>query len=171
MEREIMLSTMIKTTVTAILLTSAVASFAGDLTVSKNVTVNASPATTWKMIGNFNHLDVWHPVVVDSKLLQGNGQTAGAERLLTLGNGATITEDLISLNNGAKSYTYKIVKSPLPIANYVSTISVSPAADGKATVTWSSSFDANGATDEEAVNTISGIYDAGLNRLAKHFNQ
>jgi mxaD protein len=166
-----MLSTMLKTTVTAILLTSAVASFAGDLTVSKNVTVNASPETTWKMIGNFNHLDVWHPVVVASKLLQGNGQTAGAERLLTLGNGATITEDLVSLNNGAKSYTYKIVKSPLPIADYVSTIRVSPAADGKATVTWSSTFDANGASDEEAINTISGIYDAGLNSLDKHFNK
>ncbi len=169
--REIMLSTMIKTTVTAVLLTSAVASFAGDLTVSKNITVNASPETTWKMIGNFNHLDVWHPVVVASKLLQGNGQTAGAERLLTLGNGATITEDLLSLNNGAKSYTYKIVESPLPIANYVSTISVSSAADGKSTVTWSSSFDAKGVENKKAVDTIAGIYDAGLNNLDKHFNK
>jgi mxaD protein len=166
-----MLSTMIKTTVSVVLLTSAISSFAGDLTVSKNVTVNASPETTWKMIGDFNHLDVWHPVVVASKLTSGDSQSAGAIRLLTLGNGATITEKLVSNNNALRSYTYAITASPLPIADYVSTITVSPAADGKSTVTWSSSFDASGASDEEAINTISGIYDAGLNSLDKHFNQ
>ncbi|MFW5425944.1 MAG: SRPBCC family protein [Methylophagaceae bacterium] len=166
-----MLSTMIKTTVSIVLLTSAMTSFAGGLTVSKNVTVNASPETTWKMIGDFNHLDVWHPVVVASKLTQGNSQSAGAVRLLTLGNGATITEKLVSNNNALRSYTYAITASPLPIADYVSTITVSPAADGKSTVTWSSSFDASGVADEEAINTISGIYDAGLGSLDKHFNK
>ncbi|PHS68661.1 MAG: MxaD family protein [Methylophaga sp.] len=166
-----MLHTIIKTTVSALLFTAAMASFAGNLNVSKEVTVNASPETTWKMIGDFNHLDVWHPVVVASQLTQGNSQSAGAVRLLTLGNGATITETLVSNNNALRSYTYAITQSPLPIADYVSTITVSAAADGKSTVTWSSSFDASGATDEEAINTISGIYDAGLNSLDKHFNK
>jgi len=162
---------MIKTTLSVVLLTSAMASFAGGLTVSKNVTVNASPETTWKMIGDFNHLDVWHPVVVASKLMSGDSQSVGAIRLLTLGDGATITEELLANNNALRSYTYAITVSPLPIADYVSTITVSPAEDGKTTVTWSSSFDASGATDEEAIKTISGIYDAGLNSLDKHFNQ
>ncbi len=165
-----MLQTIIKTTVSVVLLTSAMASFAGNLTVSKEITVNASPETTWKMVGDFNHLDVWHPVVVDSKITRGNARAVGAIRLLTLGNGAQITEKLVSNKHGEKSYTYEITESPLPIADYVSTITVSAAEDGKSTVTWSSSFDANGATDEEAVNTIAGIYDAGLNNLDKHFN-
>lgn len=165
-----MLSTMIKTTVSAVLLTSAMASFAGGLTVSKNVTVNASPETTWKMVGDFNHLDVWHPVVVASQLTQGDSQAVGAMRLLTLGNGATITEKLVANDNAHKSYTYAITESPLPVSDYVSTISISAGEKGKTIVTWSSSFDANGATDEEAINTIAGIYDAGLNNLDKHFN-
>lgn len=166
-----MLSTMIKTTVSVVLLSSAISSFAGGLTVSKNVTVNASPETTWKMIGDFNHLDVWHPVVIASKLIQGDSQSAGAVRLLTLGNGATITEQLESNNNALRSYTYAITASPLPVADYVSTITVSPAVDGKSTVTWSSSFDANGVEDAAAIKTISGIYDAGLGNLDKHFNK
>ncbi|RKZ94957.1 MAG: SRPBCC family protein [Gammaproteobacteria bacterium] len=166
-----MLSTMIKTAVSVVLLTSAMASFAGHLTVSKEVTVNASPETTWKMIGDFNHLDVWHPVVVESQLKQGDSQSAGAVRLLTLGNGATITEKLVSNNNALRTYTYAITESPLPVSDYVSTITVSAAEGGKSTVTWSSSFDANGASDEEAESTISGIYDAGLNNLDKYFNQ
>lgn len=167
-----MLHTIIKTTVSAVLLTAVMASFAGDLTVSKRVTVNASPATTWKMIGDFNHLDVWHPVVIDSKLTSGNSQKAGAMRLLTLGNGANIAEKLVSNDNASRSYTYAITKSPLPVADYVSTITVLAAADGKSIVIWDSSFNAaSGASDEEAINTIAGIYDAGLNNLDKHFNK
>ena len=165
-----MLSTMIKTAVSVALLTSAMASFAGNLTVSKEITVNASSETTWKMVGDFNHLDVWHPVVVASQLTQGNSQSVGSVRLLTLGNGATITEKLVANDNAHKSYTYAITESPLPVSDYVSTISVSAGEEGKTIVTWSSSFDANGATDEEAINTIAGIYDAGLNNLDKHFN-
>ncbi|MDQ6994119.1 MAG: SRPBCC family protein [Mariprofundaceae bacterium] len=163
-----MLKTIIKTTLSAALLATAMTSFAGSLNVSKEVTVNASPDTTWKMIGDFNHLDVWHPVVVSSKLTHGKTNDT---RLLTLGNGATITEKQVSRNAAERSYTYAIVESPLPVADYVSTISVSPAADGKSTVTWSSSFDANGVSDEDAVNAITGIYDAGLNNLDKHFNK
>lgn len=163
-----MLKTLIKTTVSAALLATAMTSFAGNLNVSKDVTVNASPDTTWKMIGDFNHLDVWHPVVISSELTHDKTNNV---RLLTLANGATITEKEVSRDDAKRSYTYAIVESPLPIANYVSTISVSPTADGKSTVTWRSSFDADGVTDEEAINTITGIYDAGLNNLDKHFNK
>lgn len=163
-----MLNTLIKTTLSAALLATAMTSFAGDLNVSKEVTVNASPDTTWKMIGDFNHLDVWHPVVVGSELTHGKSNNM---RLLTLGNGATITEKQVSRNDADRSYTYAIVESPLPVADYVSTISVTAAADGKSTVTWSSSFDAKDASDEDAVNAIAGIYDAGLNNLDKHFNK
>lgn len=163
-----MLKTIIKTTLSVALLATAMTSFAGSLNVSKEVTVNASPDTTWKMIGDFNHLDVWHPVVIGSELTHGK---ANDTRLLTLGNGATITEKQVSRNDAERTYTYAIVESPLPVADYVSTISVAPAADGKSTVTWRSSFDAKDASDEDAVNAITGIYDAGLNNLDKHFNK
>jgi len=152
------------------LLAFATSAYASCLKVSKETTVNASPDTAWKMIGDFNHLDVWHPVVVDSKLV-GDTKGVGAVRVLTLGNGASITEKLLSHDDGAHHYSYAITESPLPVANYESTISITPAADGKSVVKWTSSFNAKGASDEEAVKTITGIYDAGLNNLNKHFNQ
>jgi len=154
----------------AVLLAVSMTSFAGALEVKKEITVNASPETTWKMIGDFNHLDVWHPVVVASELTSGSNETAGAVRVLTLGNGAAITEKLLSHNNSTNSYSYAITESPLPVSGYVSEISVSATEDGKSVVRWTSSFDAKkGFADEEAVNTISGVYDAGLTSLQKHF--
>jgi len=166
-----MLKTTLKTMATVALMTASITSFAGHLSVSKEVTVNASPDTTWKMIGDFNHLDVWHPVVVASKIVKGHDNKKGAERLLTLGNGANITEKLVDRSDKSQSYTYQIVKSPLPVSGYESTISVKSGMDGKSIVSWTSSFDAAGASDKEAVDTISGIYDAGLNNLDKHFNK
>lgn len=160
--------TTLKTLLSIGLLTLATTGCAGNLNVSKETTLNASPATAWKMVGDFNHLDVWHPVVVGSELV-GDATGVGAVRVLTLGNGASITEKLTA--QSANSYSYAITESPLPLENYESTITVLPAADGKSIVKWTSTFDANGATDEEATNTISGIYDAGLGNLEKHFNQ
>jgi mxaD protein len=137
----------------------------GSLNTSRETTLNATPATVWKMIGGFNHLDVWHPVVVASDL---NGK--GDVRVLTLGDGAKITEKLLSHDDAKMNYAYAITESPLPVKDYVSTISVMPAEGNKSVVIWSSSFNANGAEDAQAVETISGIYEAGLNNLVKHFN-
>lgn len=162
------LVTKTKMIASAVLLTASMASFAGALEVKKEITVNASPETTWKMIGDFNHLDVWHPVVVASKLTSGSNEIAGAVRVLTLGNGAWITEKLLSHNDN--SYSYAITESPLPVSGYVSEISVSATEDGKSIVRWTSSFDAKkGFADEEAINSISGVYDAGLTSLQRHF--
>lgn len=162
-------STGLTTLVSTLLLSASLTVSAGDLTVSKEIVVNASPETTWKMIGNFNHLDVWHPVVVGSKLTQGKADTAGAIRVLTLGNGASITEKLLSHSNANNSYSYAITESPLPVSDYVSMIEVSAADGGKSVVKWSSSFDAKNASDKEAMDTIAGVYDAGLASIKSNF--
>lgn len=143
---------------------------AGNLSVTKEVSLNAAPDTVWKMVGGFNELDMWHPVVVNSQL-DGEGMKPGDIRVLTLGNGAKITEKLVVHSNSKKTYTYAITESPLPVMDYVSTITVTKGDDGKSIVEWKSTFNANNAPDEKAVETIAGVYDAGLNNLAKHFNQ
>ena len=145
------------------------ASFSAQLTASKEMAVNASPETVWKMIGDFNHLDVWHPLVTASELTSRSSDEIGAIRVLTLGNGATITEKLVANDDTSHTYSYAITESPLPVADYVGTIRVSEGMDGKAVVTWSSVFDAHNATNDEAINSTLGIYDAGLSNLVKHF--
>ncbi len=142
----------------------------GNLSVTKEVSLNASPNTVWKMIGGFNELDVWHPVVVDSILKSGDGIKPGDIRVLSLGNGAKITEKLVVYSDARKTYTYAITESPLPVMDYVSTISVTESDSGMSKVEWSSTFNANNAADEKAIEAITGVYDAGLSNLAKHFN-
>ena len=127
----------------------------GGLKVEQSMELNTNPETVWKMIGDFNHLDVWHPVVVGSSV-SGNNNAPGAIRILTLADGANITEKLVAHSTSDKTYTYAITESPLPISDYVSTISISSAANGKSLVTWSSSFNANGVDDSKAQEIITG---------------
>lgn len=142
---------------------------AESLQVSKDITVNAQAATVWKMIGNFNGLDVWHPVVIGSEITSGKNDELGSVRKLTLGNGATISEKLLAYSGDGKQYRYQILESPLPVQNYVSSLTVSDAGEGKTKITWQSTFQAKGVADEEAVQAITGVYDAGLNHVQAIF--
>ena len=143
---------------------------AGALSVTREATLDAAPATAWKLIGNFQGLDVWHPAVAGS-VGKGSGTAAGATRVLSLAGGGTINEKLVAYSAVKRSLTYAITKSPLPVKSYVSTMTVSPTADGKSLVNWTSTFDANGADDAKAKEVIGGIYDAGLGKATAIFKK
>lgn len=160
----------LKLTAAGLLLATGSCFAAGALSVEREVTVDNSSATVWKLVGNFNALDVWHPAVIKSEL-NGNGTKVGTRRLLTLGDGATILESLLSYSAAKNSYSYAILKSPLPVANYKSTITLTPVDEGHTLMKWSSTFDANGASDEQATAVIGGIYDAGMAKVVANFKK
>src|SRR4051812_36007884 len=143
---------------------------AGNLTASREAIVARPPATVWKLVGDFNALDVWLPPVRASSYT-GNANQAGAVRVLDLGNNASVTEKLLAFSGTEHRYSYAFLSSPLPVANYVATIELSAAGEGKTRVKWSSTFDAAGATDEQAKAAILGIYDAGLGKLSSIFRE
>jgi mxaD protein len=152
----------------ASLMAAATGFAAGNLTVSREAIVERPPATVWKLIGNFNALDVWLPPVMNSSYT-GEATEPGAIRVLDLGNNARVTEKLLAYSSADHHYSYAFVSSPLPVKNYVATIELTAAGEGKTKVRWSSSFDAAGAPDEQAKQAILGIYDAGLAKLSSIF--
>lgn len=129
-----------------------------------NTKLNVSADEAWRLIGGFNTLPDWHPAVEKSELTE-EGQT----RTLSLAGGGTIVEKLEKMDDGSRTYTYSIVDSPLPVANYSATIKVSGEGDD-CTIEWSGEFDPVGAEDE-AVDVIRGIYQAGLDNLNKMFGR
>ena len=95
------------------------------LEVHKSATVAGTPEAVWEKIGAFCGINDWHPAVEACDLSEEGGATY---QTLTLPDGATIKEKLVE--ETATSYTYEIVESPLPVANYNSTISVTADGDG-----------------------------------------
>jgi len=150
-------------TAAALVAIAAFGSSAMALDVKKSLDVAAAPDVVWKAIGDFCGIGSWHPAVEKCELQQKDGKTF---RLLSLKGGGTILEEQSAWDDGAHSYGYTIVESPLPVANYASTLSVA-ANGGGSTITWVGKFDAKDAPDEKAMEVIGGIYDAGLAGIAE----
>jgi hypothetical protein len=134
--------------------------------VNMQTTVEASPEDVWKVIGGFNTLPDWHPLVQKSELERG-----GVMRRLSLFGGGSIVERLEHFSNNDRVYTYSIIDAPLPVRNYVASIRVRDAGGGKGSIIeWSSEFEiATGATETDAVKSIEGIYQSGFDNLKKLF--
>ncbi len=156
----------IKYILLAIFITGAfVTSYGGEVNVQEEIRIRMTPAAAWAIVGGFQSLDRWHPAAISSEST-GTGLDKGDIRILTLGDNSTVIEVLENYDNDSMTYSYKIIDSPLPIANYVSQIQVKEyGRRGKAKVIWSSSFDAVGVSDEEAAEIMSGVYVAGLEYL------
>jgi hypothetical protein len=112
----------------------------------------------WARIGDFHGLATWHPGVGASAPLDD-----GAARELTLADGgATIKET--RLEEGPRSYTYRIDEAPLPVAGYTATMGVESDGEGSLVI-WTAEFEPTGASEEEAVAVIAGIFESGLDAL------
>ena len=133
--------------------------------ISMSTKVGVSAEKVWELIGGFGALADWHPAVAKSELEEEDGATM---RTLHLVGGGIIRERLERSDDEARTYTYSIVESPLPVANYSATIRVSGEGDD-CTVEWSSDFNSQGAPENDAVNAIQGIYQAGFDSLQKIF--
>ena len=85
---------------------------------------------------------------------------------MTLNDGGTINEELLSWNEDMMTFSYKIFESVLPVSDYEATLTVEATSNTSSKIIWSASFNAGkGADDQTARDTISGIFDAGLENL------
>jgi len=130
--------------------------------VAMSTKLNVSADEAWKLIGGFNALPDWHPAVEKSELTE-----EGQVRTLSLAGGGNIVEKLETANDAGRTYTYSIVDSPLPIANYMATITVRETDEGTV-MDWSSEFAPVGG-ENEAMDAVQGIYQAGFDNLKKMF--
>ena len=148
---------------------------APPLTTSKTVTIDAPATKVWLTVKDFNGLNTWHPAVATDEIVEGTNNTRGAVRVLTLKGGGTIKEKLLAFNPAGRSFTYAIVEGVLPVSGYTATLVVKPVGKNKSRVTWTGHFKRKNVgdnppdneNDKTAVDTISGVYQGGLDNLKK----
>ena len=124
--------------------------------------LGVSADEAWKVVGDFVGLieGMGLPVEVEG---EGIGQT----RKISMGP-APIVERLEERDEAAKKIVYSIVEGPLPVANYVSTMQLSDAGEGRSKLVWSSTFEPVG-DEATAKQIVSGIYDGGIKGLQGRF--
>jgi len=114
--------------------------------VNKKIAAPGGPEDIWEMISDFCSIQDWHPAVEQCDESEEGGDTY---RVLTLKGGGKIKEKLVDHDD--ESYTYQIIERQ----------------PDRTDIHWDATFDANGASDEEAAKTIGGIFTDGLKSI-KH---
>lgn len=148
---------------------------AKTLKVTRTVDIQAPVDKVWAAVKDFDSLNKWHPGFAKDEIVQGTNNTPGAVRSLTIKDGPTFTEKLLTFDEARHSYSYRIIESPLPLRDYVSHLSVKPGAKGGSRVTWSGTFKRKSTADtppdaendDAAVKLITGVYEGGLANLKK----
>ncbi|WP_353249106.1 SRPBCC family protein [Salinisphaera sp. T31B1] len=139
---------------------------AGSITVTETQTVDAAPDEVWSTIRDFDAISLWHPAVESSDITEGENNKPGAKRHLTLTDGGTIDEQLITWDDQGMRYSYKILDGVLPVANYRSTIAVEAEGNEQSKVIWKGRFDpAEGQTADKAREVMKTVYRAGLDNI------
>jgi hypothetical protein len=133
--------------------------------------INAPVDRVWARIRDFNGLPDWHPAFENSQIEGGQSRDqVGCVRNFHLKAGGNIRERLLALSDDQHLCTYTILESPLPIADYVSTLRLRPVTDGNRTFAeWSSEFGVEPAQKADMEKTIAGVYIGGFEALKKHF--
>lgn len=149
----------------------------GYLHVTESVEINAPPAKVWSLVKDWNGLHKWHPAFSNTEIKSGANNKVGAVRTLTMANGgAQFDEELDGFSDKKRKYSYRIITdSPLPVADYSSTILVkSGKTKGTSVLVWKGKFKRKvadnppaGQDDAGVKKTISGAYQAGLQNVKK----
>jgi mxaD protein len=146
------------------------------LHVSQTVDIQAPASKVWDAAKNFDQLNTWLPPVAKDEIVEGQNNTVGAVRLLTLKDGGTVKEKLLAYTPSTRTFRYQIVESVLPVSHYTSIFTVKSRGKGASTVTWSGRFKrknegpnpGDNENDKAATDTITGVYQAGLSTLKKN---
>lgn len=132
------------------------------LSVNETITLNASPADVWAVVGGFGSLHKWHPWFVATTL---SNEDDGLHRMIATGDGTWFYEKLEGYSRSDMTLSYSIVDTEVPIKNYLSTVKVTSSGGGS-TIAWSSTFDANGMPDDDLVKLIIDAYQAGFQSVS-----
>jgi carbon monoxide dehydrogenase subunit G len=122
----------------------------------------ASAAVVWQKLSDFGGLASWMPGVATC---ESEGDGVGAVRKVSMGP-VVVVERLESFDDAGRSLSYSIIEGPMPVQNYLATISVRETGADACHVDWSASFDLpDGLTEEQIAPGLEGAYGGALTAL------
>jgi Polyketide cyclase / dehydrase and lipid transport len=142
--------------------------------VYRSAVIDASADRVWALARDFNGLPSWHPAIASSEIEGGlPGDRVGCVRRFTLKDGGgVLREKLLALSDSGRTLTYNILVSPMPVANYVATMRVTPVTvGGKAFAEWWAEFDVTSGPEQDTISHIGdkvfAVGFAAINRKLK----
>src|SRR6476659_9788215 len=102
--------------------------------VRRSTVIDAPIDAVWGMLRDFNGHERWHPAVAESRIEDGRQfDEIGCVRRFRLVDGGILREQLLQLSDRERSFTYCILKTPIPLIDYVASVHLKVVTDGNAT--------------------------------------
>jgi hypothetical protein len=136
--------------------------------------IDAPAADVWRIVRDFNGLPNWTPFAAESRIEQGQrADQVGCIRNFRLRDGGVIRERLLALSDYELSMSYAILESPMPVENYIASLSLTPVTDGNRTFAeWQADFDCAPEREAALVQQIgTNVFHAGLAALKQRFGR
>src|SRR3954468_9283937 len=130
--------------------------------LTRSMEINEAPAAVWSVIGPFCAIKDWLPPV--GACIE-DGQSPPTRTHITTDGKASFVETQTARNENEYSYSYFFLSSPLPVTHYKSTIKVTAKADGVSIVTWTGTYTPDSGREKDAIDALSGVYEAGLSGI------
>jgi hypothetical protein len=131
--------------------------------VSKKISAPAN--AVWQTISAIGGVDKWLSLITTCSV---EGTGAGAKRICTTADGATLYERIEAIDQENKIFRYAIPAPPMPIKNLLGTMQVIAGNNGHETqVDWSATFEVEEAHEAAMIAMLEGIYSEGMTGLGK----
>ncbi len=134
--------------------------------------IEASADRVWQRVRGFNDLPRWHPRIRDSRIEDAlPADKVGCIRNFNLQNGDNIREQLLGLSDYDMFCTYSILESPMPLADYIATLRLTPVTDGeRCFAEWSAEFSCDPTVEADLIDGIGNdVFQGGFDALKRHF--
>lgn len=133
--------------------------------------INAPIERVWRCISDFNGLPAWMPGMKDSVIEPGKGdKEVGAIRSLSMaGTKDKLRERLEVFSPEEFLITYSVLEGPLPVKKIRTSIRLRPITDTYGTFAeWSSEFETEKGKEEEGVQFMARVFNAGFRALKRY---
>lgn len=139
--------------------------------LTRSTILECPPDTVWAVLRDFSAEAQWHPAL-SAAVVRGAraGSDVGCLRELTLADGATVTERLLTLSDLEMAYSYCMLETTVPLFNYVAHVHLFPVTDTDNTFwQWRSSFHTR-VGEEAAMTQLVGeqVYEAGFRAMREY---
>jgi hypothetical protein len=139
--------------------------------VYRSAIIRSPVDTVWKLVRDFNALPKWHPAIARSEI-EGSlpaDQIGCVRRFTRRSDGGLLREQLLSLADDTRTFTYSILVSPMPVANYVASMRFTPITMQKATFAeWWAVFNVTTFAQQATADDIGdNVFAAGFAAIDK----
>ncbi len=142
--------------------------------IYRSAVIAAPVERVWPVVRDFNGLPSWHPAIAESEIEEGwPADRVGCVRRFRTRDGGLLREKLLALSDTDRMVSYSILVSPMPVADYVATMRLTPitagaVAAGGTFAEWWARFEVTEGTEAAMIAHIGdAVFAGGLAALAR----